>query len=176
MRRNNWNYFKNIFLRIEIQRGIIVRPYWRFEYSNLERGYNDCMWMENYWFKSETFLRMFWDLCFVMILWWWWWWWCCMLVLFIIMHSFILKIGRTSIQWWPVQRGTLAVSLLERNQRHENISNIPMIPVILVPHTFEKEMVALHWICIIIYVIVLWVWLIIPYNLLLLSCFVEFIC
>lgn len=42
----------------------------------------------------------------------------------------------------------------ERNRRLGNISNIPMILVILVPHAFEMKMVALNCICIMIYLIV----------------------
>lgn len=30
----------------------------------IQRDYSDGMWMENYRFKSGTFFRMFWDLCF----------------------------------------------------------------------------------------------------------------
>lgn len=87
--------------------------------------------------------------------------------MFVIMRSCISELGATSVYsvasnlfgrivdlvkrpetglrsiWWEL-------SVQVRNQRHGNISNIPLILVILVPHAFEMEMVALHWICIMI--------------------------
>lgn len=78
-----------------------------------------------------------------------WCWWCCMLMLFMTMHSFISEIGRTFVQWWSGSErnygGIMSkeVHNSERNHRHEEINNIPLIPEIWYHMHFEKELVAL---------------------------------
>lgn len=95
--------------------------------------------------RVNYFWRCF-DICdFIMQ----WCWWCCMFTFFMIMHSFILELGRTSVQWWSGSErnyGGLTSReghSSERNQRHGKISNIPLIPEIWHDMLFEKEMVAL---------------------------------
>lgn len=107
--------------------------------------------VESFWVYFETCdLWFFEDEC------------CYMCVLFIIIHSFISEIGRTSVQWWPGSEKNYGGLTSreghgsERNQRHGNISNIPLIPLILVPHAFWEGVGGIDIAFALLYI---WLWL-----------------
>lgn len=133
-----------------------MRPWLAIEYSNRERDYNDGLWMTNYMFKSGKCFRIFWELCL----------WLRDVACYVVYKSCIHLYRRWVVLQSSdglVQRGTMLVSRPKRDTINRGTKDMGISVTYLWSQWFwchmhfEKELVALHCIHIIAYVIVFWV-------------------
>lgn len=74
--------------------------------SNSERNYGVCLILAKLWFIEESFEYEFWVYFLLFSF---------LSFVAIFMHTCILELGSTSVQWGQVQIGTMTISCLERN-------------------------------------------------------------